>query len=103
VISQGETLEELQAMISDAYRLIVEDAAERICSKGKAGTVNLLCEASRAPATLAGPNRLSRGSQHLGSLTAGGVPPRRARQATPQNENPAGILAKGLLVLATSY
>ena len=28
VMSQGETLEELQAMIRDAYRLIVEDAAE---------------------------------------------------------------------------
>jgi predicted RNase H-like HicB family nuclease len=28
VMSQGETLEELQAMIRDAYRLITEDAAE---------------------------------------------------------------------------
>ena len=28
VMSQGETLEELQAMIRDAYRLMVEDAAE---------------------------------------------------------------------------
>jgi predicted RNase H-like HicB family nuclease len=28
VMSQGETLEELQTMIRDAYRLMVEDAAE---------------------------------------------------------------------------
>jgi len=28
VMSQGETLEELQAMIRDAYRLMVDDAAE---------------------------------------------------------------------------
>jgi len=28
VMSQGETLEKLQAMIRDAYRLMVEDAAE---------------------------------------------------------------------------
>ena len=28
VMSQGETLEELQAMIRDAYKLMVEDAAE---------------------------------------------------------------------------
>ena len=28
VMSQGETLEELQAMIRDAYHLMVEDAAE---------------------------------------------------------------------------
>jgi len=28
VMSQGETLEELQEMIRDAYRLIVEDAAD---------------------------------------------------------------------------
>jgi len=28
VMSQGETLEELQAMICDAYQLMVEDAAE---------------------------------------------------------------------------
>jgi predicted RNase H-like HicB family nuclease len=28
VMSQDETLEELQAMIRDAYRLMVEDAAE---------------------------------------------------------------------------
>lgn len=28
VMSQGETLEELQRMIRDAYRLMVEDAAE---------------------------------------------------------------------------
>jgi predicted RNase H-like HicB family nuclease len=28
VMSQGETLEELQSMIRDAYRLMVEDAAE---------------------------------------------------------------------------
>jgi predicted RNase H-like HicB family nuclease len=28
VMSQGETLEELQAMIRDAYRLIVDDASE---------------------------------------------------------------------------
>ncbi len=28
VMSQGETLEELQQMIRDAYRLIVDDAAE---------------------------------------------------------------------------
>ncbi|MDQ6626069.1 MAG: type II toxin-antitoxin system HicB family antitoxin [Verrucomicrobiota bacterium] len=27
VISQGETLEELQAMVRDAYHLMVEDAA----------------------------------------------------------------------------
>jgi len=27
-MSQGETLEELQAMIRDAYKLMVEDAAE---------------------------------------------------------------------------
>jgi len=29
-MSQGETLEELHAMIRDAYRLIVEDAAESV-------------------------------------------------------------------------
>ena len=34
---------------------------------------------TRSPATLAGLTILSRGSQPLGSLTAGGVPPRRAR------------------------
>jgi predicted RNase H-like HicB family nuclease len=28
VMSQGETLDELQAMIRDAYRLMVEDASE---------------------------------------------------------------------------
>jgi predicted RNase H-like HicB family nuclease len=28
VMSQGETLDDLKAMIRDAYRLIVEDAAE---------------------------------------------------------------------------
>lgn len=28
VMSQGETLEELQAMVRDAYHLVVEDAAE---------------------------------------------------------------------------
>jgi predicted RNase H-like HicB family nuclease len=28
VMSQGETLEELQSMIRDAYQLIVKDAAE---------------------------------------------------------------------------
>jgi predicted RNase H-like HicB family nuclease len=28
VMSQGETLEELQSMIRDAYQLMVEDAAE---------------------------------------------------------------------------
>jgi predicted RNase H-like HicB family nuclease len=28
VMSQGETLDQLQAMIRDAYRLMVEDAAE---------------------------------------------------------------------------
>jgi predicted RNase H-like HicB family nuclease len=28
VMSQGETLEELQAMIRDAYHLMIEDAAE---------------------------------------------------------------------------
>jgi predicted RNase H-like HicB family nuclease len=28
VMSQGETLEELQSMIRDAYRLMVDDAAE---------------------------------------------------------------------------
>jgi predicted RNase H-like HicB family nuclease len=28
VMSQGETLEELQAMIRDAYQLVVHDAAE---------------------------------------------------------------------------
>jgi predicted RNase H-like HicB family nuclease len=28
VMSQGETLEELQKMIGDAYRLIVDDATE---------------------------------------------------------------------------
>jgi predicted RNase H-like HicB family nuclease len=28
VMSQGETLEDLQEMIRDAYRLIVDDAAE---------------------------------------------------------------------------
>jgi predicted RNase H-like HicB family nuclease len=28
VMSQGQTLEELQAMIRDAYRLMIEDAAE---------------------------------------------------------------------------
>jgi predicted RNase H-like HicB family nuclease len=28
VMSQGETLEELQTMIRDAYQLMVEDAAE---------------------------------------------------------------------------
>jgi len=28
VMSQGETLEELQAMIRDAYQLMVQDAAE---------------------------------------------------------------------------
>ena len=28
VMSQGETLDELQAMIRDAYQLMVEDAAE---------------------------------------------------------------------------
>ena len=28
VMSQGETLEELQAMIRDAYKLMVDDAAE---------------------------------------------------------------------------
>jgi len=28
VMSQGETLEELQEMIRDAYRLILDDAAE---------------------------------------------------------------------------
>jgi predicted RNase H-like HicB family nuclease len=28
VMSQGETLEKLQAMIRDAYQLMVEDAAE---------------------------------------------------------------------------
>ena len=30
VMSQGETLEELQAMIRDAYNLMVEDAAENV-------------------------------------------------------------------------
>jgi len=28
MMSQGQTLEELQAMIRDAYRLMIEDAAE---------------------------------------------------------------------------
>jgi predicted RNase H-like HicB family nuclease len=28
VMSQGQTLEELQAMIRDAYRLMIEDAAQ---------------------------------------------------------------------------
>jgi predicted RNase H-like HicB family nuclease len=28
VMSQGQTLEELQAMIRDAYRLVIEDAGE---------------------------------------------------------------------------
>jgi predicted RNase H-like HicB family nuclease len=30
VMSQGETLEELQAMIRDAYHLMVQDAAENV-------------------------------------------------------------------------
>ena len=30
VMSQGETLEELQAMIRDAYHLMVEDASESV-------------------------------------------------------------------------
>ena len=30
VMSQGETLEELQEMIRDAYKLMVEDAAENV-------------------------------------------------------------------------
>jgi predicted RNase H-like HicB family nuclease len=30
VMSQGETLEELQTMIRDAYALMVEDAAENV-------------------------------------------------------------------------
>ena len=30
VMSQGETLEELQSMIRDAYQLIVEDATENV-------------------------------------------------------------------------
>ena len=32
VMSQGETLEKLQTMIRDAYRLMVEDAAENATS-----------------------------------------------------------------------
>jgi predicted RNase H-like HicB family nuclease len=32
VMSQGETLEKLQAMIRDAYQLMLEDAAENAIS-----------------------------------------------------------------------
>jgi predicted RNase H-like HicB family nuclease len=33
VMSQGETLEKLQAMIRDAYQLMVEDATSQLRSK----------------------------------------------------------------------
>jgi len=41
VLSQGETLEELQAMILDAYHLMVEGRGGKcIRTEGKAGTLN---------------------------------------------------------------
>jgi predicted RNase H-like HicB family nuclease len=50
VMSQGETLEELQAMIRDAYHLMVQDAAENVLSRKKGRSWRSRWEAARVRA-----------------------------------------------------